>query len=193
MAAWVYEVAHPKAPWLTSEAIGLLCNLLRPIDHGLEYGSGRSTAWLAQRTKHLLSVETSAVWHARVSQEVRRLGLEQRVDLRLVPASEGLRDEQRDAYIGVVRNLPADSLDYVLVDAIYRGECAMGAVDALRLGGVLILDNAERYLPHATRSPERLMSVATDDWLAFERRVEHWRCLWTSNGVSDTAIWIKTD
>ena len=85
-------------------------------------------------------------------------------------------------------------LDYILVDAIYRGECALKAADALRPGGLLIVDNVERYLPDAsTRSPERIRGEVSPIWSRVRMRVATWRRLWTTNGVYDTGIWIKTD
>ena len=60
----------PERPWLTRESIGILDRLLRPEDIGIEFGSGRSTAWFAQRVKRLRSVEHNPVWHARVARQL---------------------------------------------------------------------------------------------------------------------------
>jgi putative heme iron utilization protein len=51
------EFLHPNWPWLTKEAILLLERLLRPDDIGLEFGSGRSTIWFAERVEKLISIE----------------------------------------------------------------------------------------------------------------------------------------
>ncbi len=51
------------------------------------------------------------------------------------------------------------SLDYALVDGSYRDECVMRALEVLRPGGMLILDNANWYIPHPTVFPRvRLVS-----------------------------------
>jgi len=191
-AVWLYERRHPESPWLTAQAISLLRLLLRPTDRGLEFGSGRSTPWLTQLTAHLVSVETSPRWFARVAANLQRLDLPRQAELHLVPADEDrASDPEREAYLAFAA--PANSLDYVLVDAIYRGECALRATTALRLGGLLVVDNVERYLPSTTRAPERLTGAPSAVWLEFQHRVADWRSIWTSNGVTDTAIWIKTD
>jgi hypothetical protein len=119
-------------------------------------------------------------------------GLDDKVDLHLLEADEHrVSDPEREAYLAF-----ADSatMDYVLVDAMYRAECACKAADALRTGALLIVDNIERYLPDVpTSSPERLRGQVSPVWSEFRARVAGWRRLWTSNGVTDTAIWIKTD
>jgi len=190
--AWLYQRRHPDSPWLTAQAISLLRLLLRPTDCGLEFGSGRSTLWLSRRTAHLVSVETSPRWSARIAANLQRLDLARQAELHLVPADEDRpNDPEREAYLAFAA--PANSLDYVLVDAVYRGECALRAATALRPGGLLVVDNVERYLPSTTRAPERLRSEPTAVWLEVQRRVADWRRIWTSNGVCDTAIWIKTD
>jgi hypothetical protein len=58
----VYQRMHAGHPWLTAQAISLLDGLLRPIDVGLEWGSGRSTAWFGQRISALTSIEHDALW-----------------------------------------------------------------------------------------------------------------------------------
>jgi predicted O-methyltransferase YrrM len=192
-AAWVHEVRNPNAPWLTAAAIASLASLLRPNDRGLEYGSGRSTIWLAKRTAHLSSVETSEAWYTHVAESINLQKLTNKVDLHLVRADENdPRDPGRDAYQAFLDS--SEPLDYVLVDAIYRGACACKAVHMLRPGGLLIVDNIERYLPDVpSRSPERIQNQVLPVWSEFRSLVTNWRRLWTSNGVTDTAIWIKTD
>ena len=192
-AVWHYQRGHPEAPWLTAQAISCLNTLLQPMDRGLEYGSGRSTMWFSQRTAHLSSVETSRAWYMRVAERLQQRRLADKVNLHLVEADENRpRDPERHTYLSFLES--AGPLDYVLVDAIYRGECAVRAVNVLRPGGLLIVDNIERYLPETlSRSPERIRGNASPVWSEFQSRVAAWRRLWTSNGVFDTAIWIKTN
>ena len=112
----MFELRNPAAPWLASEAVGLLSQLLRPIDHGLEFGSGRSTVWFAERTAGLTSVETNARWFACVERELQRRALRQRVNYRLIAADEmNVGDPYRAAYLAVAEDCSESSLDYVLV------------------------------------------------------------------------------
>jgi predicted O-methyltransferase YrrM len=191
VALWIYHRRHPDAPWLTAEAIRLLNSILRPADRGLEFGAWRSTLWLAERTASLQSIETAPAWHRSVSTALTRRGMTH-VECVLIPADEArIDDPYRAEYLTVAHRFAPGSVDYVLVDAIYRGECALQSAALLKPGGLLVVDNVERYLPNSTRSPERLRREASPVWQAFRQHVAGWRCAWTSNGVWDTAIWFK--
>src|SRR5215210_2091583 len=80
---WAYSAAHQDEPWLTPRAIALLRDVLRRQDRGLEWGSGRSTAWFAARTAHVISVESSPAWYDRVSRTLSGGGVHN-VDYRFV-------------------------------------------------------------------------------------------------------------
>ncbi|MGQ9682039.1 MAG: hypothetical protein ACUVX9_05855 [Anaerolineae bacterium] len=168
---------------------------IRPTHVGIEWGSGRSTVWLAKRAARLISVEHSSEWHARVQAWLTKEAL-LNVDYRLCPVSPGRSSYRAEevAYVGVVTALPDESLDFALIDGRFRARCALAALRKLCPGGMLIVDNANHYLPSASRAPR---SIAIDgvppnkEWALFRRRVARWRCLWTSNGVFDTAIWFK--
>ena len=61
-----FQRQHPEAPVIVANAVIILDNWLRSTDHGLEWGSGRSTTWLAARVAHLVAVEHDPTWHTRV-------------------------------------------------------------------------------------------------------------------------------
>ena len=67
------------------------------------------------------------------------------------------------------------------------------AVELLKPGGLLILDNSNHYLPHPSRSPLRVTRPPSDDWETISRLVEPWRVIWTTNGCWDTTIWFTSD
>lgn len=48
------------------------------------------------------------------------------------------------AYCDTILDYPSESFDFVCVDGRARVECAINALDRLKPGGVLILDNSER-------------------------------------------------
>ena len=190
----VYQATHPGDPWLTPAAVQFLSLWLRSTDRGLEFGSGRSTLWFARRTQHLTSIEHAPEWHARVSGRLRELGI-LNVDLRLVEKEPAPADpSQPPAYAAAAGDLPDSSLDYVLVDGAYRDACALAGLCKLKPGGLLILDDAHRYLPSRSISPyARTLAEgpASPLWGTFLQSVSGWRCLWTSKGVSDTAVYIR--
>ncbi len=185
-----YQAAHPDHPWLTPLAIQFLSAWLKNTDRGLEFGSGRSTLWFARRVASLTSIEHSPAWYVRVQKTLVDHG-QNNVDYRLINAQPG---GSSDTYVTAAANFPDNNLDFVLIDGIARDACANASIDKIRSGGLLIIDDAHRYLPSRSVSPyARTLSQgpANPGWALFLENVQSWRCLWTSKGVSDTAIYIK--
>ena len=189
-----FELTNPDAPWLTKQAFTILSTVLRPGDVGLEYGSGRSTIWFATRTQRLVSIETDQRWYQKVQSLIFQKGLSDRVRYQYIPADESNPyDPYRSSYLSVAEELPRQSLDYVLVDGLYRDECAVRVAALVKLGGLLIVDNINLFVPSRSRSPLSVASVQSGAWEQFLSLVRNWRLIWTSSGVTDTAIWIRSD
>lgn len=185
----IWERMHPGLPWLTPEAIRLLGGLLRPADIGLEWGSGRSTRWIAGRIGHLTSVESDPVWYEKVKAD---LGKASNVRYVFRDCPAGASDVQATAYASVADLFASNSLDFVLIDGQVRDICARVVLDKIRPGGVLVIDNCNWYLPSRSRSPSSLRTVEVGSrWSEVHSVLVRWRNIWTSNGVTDTAIWIR--
>jgi len=188
----MYERLHPERPWLTPAANAYLDALIRPSDRGLEWGSGRSTLWFARRLDQLTSVESDSSWYERVRRGLDRHDLGN-VDYRFARLEP--RDEpERSPYVNVAQEFEDRSLDFVLVDGDYREHCALGILPKISPGGILVLDNSNWYLDRPTRSPASRTGLGPLNpmWREFEQRVASWRELWTTSGVTDTALWIRT-
>lgn len=190
-SALLYERRHPDYPWLTRDANQFLESYLRETDVGLEFGSGRSTVWIARRVGRLHSVETSEQWFVRVGKLLEQAGLSN-------VTYEHIRGDDETALAAeherLLSRVADSSLDFCLVDGDCRGVCALLSATKLRPGGILIIDNVERYLPSNSISPvARAPSAgpADDVWSRVEASLKAWRRYWTSNGVSDTAIFFK--
>jgi len=194
----VHQRMHPDAPWLTAEATDLLDTWLRPGHVGMEWGSGRSTVWFAHRVGHLLSVEHDAGWHAAVSAQLATEGIHN-VDYRLLPCEpervetpEWIAAMFASTYVRAVDEFEARSLDFALVDGMYRSACALAVLPKLRSGALLIVDNVNWFLPSASRAPSSRGvgdSPLSPTWAEFAEEVDGWNVTWTQNGVADTAIW----
>jgi predicted O-methyltransferase YrrM len=179
-------------PWITEDAQTLLDQLLRPTDRGLEYGAGGTTLFFSARVRFLYSVEGFDHWYEPLAQRLAERGVEN-VSLYLASAQElGYESEaHREAYVGAHPELEPGSLDFVFVDGEYRDDCVLRALTLLRPGGLLVLDNAETYLPSSSRSPWRVDAPATPAWERFAEKTRDWRRVWTTNGVWDTAFWFS--
>jgi predicted O-methyltransferase YrrM len=187
----LYQKRHPDVPWITPLSAKLLDTLLTGNDIALEWGSGRSTAWLAKRTRNLTSVEHDPAWHEIVRKQCadKNLG---NVEHLLRPLTD---DVSKQAYVAVCDRFEDRTLGLALIDgADLRAECAIAAVPKIAVGGLLVLDNAHLYIDWPTRSPNARQGRGHADalWEQFMQLVKGWRVIPTSNGLSDTGIWIRT-
>ena len=183
-----YRWTHRDAPWLTPQANAQLESWLKPGFAGFEWGAGRSTVWLGRRVAALTSVEHDEVWYERVRARLGREGLGS-VTLLRYPAGS-------DAYVAAIDATPDGTLDFALIDGLHesRGACAARALAKIRPGGLVIVDDVNRYLPSRSRAPNSLPAEAPPfdtRWTAFAERVASWPVVWTSDGVRDTAIWTR--
>ncbi|MCA9993754.1 MAG: class I SAM-dependent methyltransferase [Anaerolineales bacterium] len=189
---YFYRRANPGLPWLTPAANTYLAAKLRHTDVGAEFGSGRSTVWLARRVAYLTSVEHNQEWYAQVSGWLEAEALTN-VDYLYRPTQHINQDIDSD-YVLVCHTFSLDSLDFALVDGAHRGRCANTIIPYLRPGGLLIVDNADWFLPSSNHSPSSIkigQDPINDEWRRFATTVHDWQCIWTSNGISDTALYLK--
>lgn len=141
-------------PWLTEQAIEFIENLCHKNSNLkiLEFGSGGSTIWLAQRTNNLVSIEHNSKWYNLVTPILAKLVPENLALNNLNPKQNSLVTRKLlnpPAYYQVCAEFPDSYFDLILIDAIERVNCATQAVRILKPDGVLMLDNCERpqYLP----------------------------------------------
>jgi len=188
-----YYATHPDHPWLTRTANEFLATYIKGSDSGLEFGSGRSTLWFARRVGHLISVEHDQAWFNKVSRMLEEYHLDN-VDYHLHPRDKSDEQGFETDYVRIFQGIKSDSIDFVLIDGVYRDYCALESIRVLRPGGLMIIDNVNRYLPGGSTSPN---SRTPDDgpkgqtWSKVEQTISQWRRIWTSSGVSDTAFFFK--
>ncbi len=114
---------HPDTPWLNNDAITLLEQLLHPSDIGFEWGSGRSTIWIATRVSRLTSVEGDADWHKRIEQALTTKNVKN-VTYRFHAQDSALaQDAAKTSYVHQIDEVADGSLDFVLVDGWAREWC----------------------------------------------------------------------
>lgn len=199
IAQMLYERANPTVPWLTAAAVTALQDILKSTDVGFEFGSGRSTIWFARHVRFLYSVENSAVWYKKVSEWLVREGLASRVDYRLAlePREDDLMPEEHP-YVKGIAEIEDNLLDFVLVDGIMRLTCLRWAMRKLKVGGILILDNANIYLP--SRYEEGYLTIyphldapRDSEWSKTWQELSKWRGFNTTNRIWNTRFWIKPE
>ena len=121
----------PERPWISYDAQAWIDAFLaaRPC-RVLEFGSGQSTRWYADRAASLVSVESNAAWHAIVAERLSGLA---NVDYRL--------DHRRGSYANPG---PAAEFDFIMIDGAWRLDCALYALEHLRPAGIIYLDNSDK-------------------------------------------------
>jgi predicted O-methyltransferase YrrM len=186
-----HQQRHPDAPWWPKDAIAHLGELLRSTDTCLEWGSGRSTVWLSRRTRQVHSIEHDRTWFDRVRGQLLAGGVDEHA-VRLLETGPADRPET-SPYVRVIDGFRDGEVDVCIVDGVHRGKCALAAVPKLASGGLLVVDDIHWFLDHPTLAPHsrRGKGPVDGDWASFSELVGSWRCVWTSDGVTDTAIWIK--
>lgn len=177
------SIVNPELPWLTNESIQIISKLLSPDDIGLEIGSGRSTNWFAKRSKFLTSLENDVLWFKKVKLQLERSKIFNKVNYQLLP--------NFDAFENYIDDLPDESLDFCLIDGGNRGKLSNKIIPKLKSNSFLIIDNINWYLPSESISPGSIRHGARVDkeWYYFSEIVFSKRKIWTSNGVTDTAIY----
>lgn len=189
-----YRLFHPRLPWLSPKANRMLKDLLKPTFQGLEFGSGRSTLWFAKHLNNLISFEHNPEWYGKVSALLTENNLSN-VAYFLKPREQ---DKEPDGigtdYIKSIDSLSDLKFDFILVDGVYRAECANHVLPKIKPGGMLVIDNANLYLPCKSYSPNsrtEKTGPASPRWADFLDSAKGWNVTWTSNGVSDTVFFFK--
>ncbi|MEM1370748.1 MAG: class I SAM-dependent methyltransferase [Pseudomonadota bacterium] len=187
-ASMWWEHQNPDAPWLPRQAVALLDTLLQPTDHVIEFGAGRSTLWFAQRVATVSAFETDANWCRRVADDISSAGFEDRVQVQAYATRDDLRAFVEAA--GATRQFTV-----ALVDGLdaHRDLCADLSMRLLAPGGVLVIDNVQRYLPseHWRAPKARRTGYASDQWEDVADGLAGWRQVHATDGVNDTAFWVK--
>lgn len=144
---WLWERLEPGRPWLCPGTVRFCERHLEPSMRVLEFGSGRSTTWLAAMVGHVISIEHNEVWYRKVRETVAAKG-QANVDLRHVPLDHPEAEGERadydpmPAYVRVADGLIDASLDLVVVDGHYRSNCILRVAPKIRPGGLLLVDDA---------------------------------------------------
>ena len=190
LALDLHQRRYPELPWWPADAIRHLGDMLLSTDTVLEWGSGRSTAWLVKHAGAVHSIEHDREWYDRVRSQLGALGVPDAVRL-LDDGPESAPDAS--PYVRVVDEFADGELNVCIVDGAHRGHCALAATERLSPYGLLMVDDIHWFLDHPTGAPHARQGRGPKDavWREFQQRVANWRVVWTTDGVTDTAIWVK--
>jgi hypothetical protein len=118
-------------PWFAYSAIDFLKEKMSSNFNILEFGSGNSTLFFAERAKKVISFEHSRDWHLKILKKIPA-----NVELTITSSLSA-----KDYLKPLVEQL---RFDVIIVDGLFRNECITVGLKHLSETGVIILDDSER-------------------------------------------------
>jgi SAM-dependent methyltransferase len=119
-------------PWFTYSSVHFFQQKLKQSFNVLEFGSGNSTIWFANKVKNVLSIEGNPEFYEK---NKNRIGKHHNVDYVLI--------EDDNHYFEVPLKY-TNEFDIIVIDGKQRVACVKNSLKALKKGGVIIWDDTER-------------------------------------------------
>lgn len=141
------DANHEPLPWFTYPAIEYLSQLDLSKKSIFEWGSGNSSLFFAERSKQITSIESNREWYSYVSQHLRS---NQKIIFR----------EEAD-FVDSIDEL-STKFDVIIIDSLWRYECALKAISYLNKGGLIILDNSDWHPKTSALLRERSDLIEVD-------------------------------
>ena len=123
---------RPSIPWYVPDANRMIMERDWKESTCFEYGAGYSTVWYARHFAHVYAAEHQPEWLAKVTTMVAACN---NVTLFDCPDPED--------YIRAIDQSGVDYFDLISIDGVHRNESFFYAVNRLRPGGFLVLDNTD--------------------------------------------------
>lgn len=124
-------------PWMTYPAIEFLKNKITKEHEIFEFGCGASTLFFARNAKRVVGLETNEIW-LKIVREM--LAKEESENVEITLMADGLTNL---LYENFAKN-SGQKFDLIVIDSLKRFECAKNVIEALKVGGMVILDDSER-------------------------------------------------
>ncbi len=123
-----------RYPWLNEGAIDFLIDNMSDDWNVFEWGTGYSTVWWGKRVNSVVSIENKAKWPEKLKKN----------------ATDNINFKLRKLIKGVdcpyVQAINEDDFKYdcIIIDGRNRVRCMIEAVDHIKPGGFVVLDNSDR-------------------------------------------------
>jgi len=152
-------------PWLVHPALDVIKTWDLKDKNVLEWGAGLSTAWWADKCKHVMAIEANQQWFNDVHKLVKEEHVFTNVDLIYRNVNEG--DQTK---IEFYTEVPAwYRPDIVVVYGVLRNECLLKGIEILSRndGGYVIADNI--WQDYVWMSPASLEIIAPYNPVLYEQ------------------------
>jgi hypothetical protein len=141
------NAAGEAIPWYTYPATEYLSQFDVRGASVFEFGAGHSSLFWAARARRVCSVEMNPEWHATLAAYGR-------------PNLELFLREDKARYLSCLAE-QGEKFDLIVIDGRWRQSCAALAPSHLRDGGMVVLDNSDRY-PETARALRHLQFFQID-------------------------------
>ncbi|HFS66794.1 MAG TPA: hypothetical protein ENK67_01120 [Flavobacteriia bacterium] len=188
---YLFEKNNPDLPWINPDAIAVFNKLLVKSDVGIECGSGSSTVWFSKRINKLYSIEDNLGWFNKVKKQIESARIN---NIEYLFRDSNPENPILSDYCTFIDSFEDESLDFIVVDGKNRDIISLKAIDKIKKGGFIYLDDSQRYLPIKTHAPYAIykkQDKISDNWKEFITKTKNWRKIWTTNGVSDGTFLLK--
>lgn len=141
-------------PWDTYPAIEYLSQFDFKSRTVYEWGSGNSSAFWAERAKHVVSIEHNKSWYDML--------------LGRLKVNQLLQFKSGDSYVNAIEDFP-DQFDIVIVDGERRMECARKIVSSKKFNsvdGFIVFDNSDWY-PYTCAYLRKALNLIQVDFHGF--------------------------
>ena len=132
---------RPAIPWFTYPAVRKIESLLRPNWSVMEFGSGLSTRWFAQRVASVHSIESDVGWY-------------QMVKPTLPP--NVFYELRQDAGYSDLSSYQDGHFDFAVVDGEQRGDCMKSVLPKVKSGGFVYYDNSDKDMTLGNQAQGRV-------------------------------------
>lgn len=166
LPCWGRSPIDLELPWFAYGAIDFLGPKVRPEHEVFEFGSGGSSVFLARRARSVVCVENDAAWHEVVTARARRLGLANlHCELHAFADAEAARYRELPYF----RAIEGRRFDLIIVDGFcgyttgrygrLRPHCFALALQAVRPGGMIVVDDYWMYPEFAALAPSAKLTI----------------------------------
>lgn len=135
----VYRKRYPEHPYYVPQVIKILSAALNKQAVVFEWGSGISTIWYAKKVKSIVAIEHCEQWYRKGNGWIQEQNLSN-IDLKYILAT----NNSFQNYTQAISEYDDKFFDLVAVDGRDRVECIKQAVNKVKIGGYLILDDSHR-------------------------------------------------
>jgi hypothetical protein len=116
-------------PWMNYAAVDFIGAKINSQMRVFEWGAGYSSLWFASKLREVVSVDDNVEWYKELS--IQLLG-----NMKLMCLPNKLD------YVSSISKEPGE-FDVIVIDGVFRNECAQQCISKLSTNGMVIFDNSD--------------------------------------------------